>query len=511
MLSLLLLTLGTPLASAGGAGFVSVSASVSSGAEKISGVVNLADAGASGSVKVLYGTSASLGSASSAIVVTGDSAGSAKFAISLSGLIKSPYFYKVQLTSSGGNASTGLLTFVVPGLMSVDGYALPGGGKELVSVVVSSTGNATSTLAYGLTSTYGSTAPAATAVPSTGIATVNTTLSGLQPNTVYHLQATVVTNAGTFVSKDHTFTTGKAPYWHSAQTIDPGALLRSVSCAVADGFCGAIDGEGRYLTSSSMGSTWTSPVTYTTRPDLAPALSVSCVSASFCAATDSSLHVVRFNSAGIIATDTVTDTYNETVSCASATYCMTVDYNSGAHVFNGSTWTTLPGTRPESLYQVYTSCVSSAFCVAVSPTENPSYGERDAYIYNGVTWANKLVATDGWGLSSISCVSSKFCVAVGDGGPYIYDGTTWTRSNVRWPATYASESYLPPMGVVSCVSTSFCMAVSPAGAALVYDGTTWKSVPFPLPSGATVSSVSCASRSFCVALDGTSHAFLFGA
>ncbi|SDJ43867.1 hypothetical protein SAMN05444157_3364 [Frankineae bacterium MT45] len=212
VVSSLLIAIGAPIATGAGVSFGTVTASVVSGTEQISGVVNLAGAGATGSVTVLYGTSTSLGSSSSSVAVTGGSTASAKFSISLSGLIRSPYYYKVQLTSAGGNASTDFLTFVVPGLMSVDAYALPGIGRELISVGVSTTGSVTSTVSYGLTTSYGSTAPPSTAgVSQYSTATVNTTLAGLQPNTTYHVQATVVTNAGTFISKDHTFTTSPAP------------------------------------------------------------------------------------------------------------------------------------------------------------------------------------------------------------------------------------------------------------------------------------------------------------
>jgi hypothetical protein len=111
-------------------------------------------------------------------------------------------------------------------------------------------------------------------------------------------------------------------------------------------------------------------------------------------------------------------------------------------------------------------------------------------------------------LVSDSCVSATFCMAVGavgtDSGesPLAarWDGTTWSSLPVPLPAL------TPPLTVksvnqgdalldaVSCTSTDFCMAVGSDDGTdqtltEVWDGTAWSAVSSPTPSPTTVSPV----------------------
>ena len=112
--------------------------------------------------------------------------------------------------------------------------------------------------------------------------------------------------------------------------------------------------------------------------------------------------------------------------------------------------------------------------------------------------------------SSVSCVTSTFCMGTGSGllfgGGYyaeLWNGTTW--SPVSLPSTGSGS---PILGQVSCVSTSFCIAVggadtaSPGVAPLIlqWNGTAWITVTGAPTSGAALlTGVSCASTTFCVA------------
>jgi hypothetical protein len=127
-------------------------------------------------------------------------------------------------------------------------------------------------------------------------------------------------------------------------------------------------------------------------------------------------------------------------------------------------------------------------------------------------------------LTSVSCVSSTWCLAIGaldattgSVDPTItveeWNGTTWLPSAA--PATPSNASNTVFYGV-SCVSSTFCMAVGSyergSGTLALTDqwnGTAWSEVPVSPGSGIRVSqlrSVSCVSTSSCTAVgDGDKH------
>ena len=138
------------------------------------------------------------------------------------------------------------------------------------------------------------------------------------------------------------------------------------------------------------------------------------------------------------------------------------------------------------------SCVSSSFCVAVD-------NNGDSFVYNGISWSGGVIDLGG-SLSSVSCVSSSFCVAVDWGGDaLIYNGTSWSSSVIDAGGAVSS---------VSCVSRSFCIAVDQNNsAALLYNGISWFSIV--IDPGHVLNSVSCVSTSFCVAVDGRGAAVVY--
>ena len=73
------------------------------------------------------------------------------------------------------------------------------------------------------------------------------------------------------------------------------------------------------------------------------------------------------------------------------------------------------------------------------------------------------------------------------------------------PSTWLSPTLIDGgegLSSVSCTSTTFCMAVDSGGDALRYNGSTWSS-PSAIVSGEGLTSVSCTSTSsaFCIAVD----------
>ena len=74
-----------------------------------------------------------------------------------------------------------------------------------------------------------------------------------------------------------------------------------------------------------------------------------------------------------------------------------------------------PGTGSNNLSSV--SCVSSSFCVAVGNYNNGSAGQTLVEVWDGADWTVMASPSPGTGsnnLSSVSCVSASFCVAVGN-------------------------------------------------------------------------------------------------
>ncbi|WP_249012447.1 hypothetical protein [Conexibacter sp. DBS9H8] len=138
------------------------------------------------------------------------------------------------------------------------------------------------------------------------------------------------------------------------------------------------------------------------------------------------------------------------------------------------------------------SCPSPSFCIAVD-------GQGNALSFNGNSWSAPT-AIDSYALNAVSCPSVSFCVAVdGQGNALTFNGSSWSAADSIDTNGLESES---------CTSTSFCAAVDSSGYALTFNGSSWNSAgdianQNPLPS------VSCQSSSFCVAVDNQGNALTY--
>ena len=151
---------------------------------------------------------------------------------------------------------------------------------------------------------------------------------------------------------------------------------------------------------------------------------------------------------------------------------------------NSGTWSA-PVNIDGSDFLSSVSCTSSSFCVAVDASGN-------ALIWDGIAWSAPVNIDGSNDLASVSCSSSSFCVAVDHSDNALtWDGTSWSAPLAIDAGLYS----------VSCSSSSFCVAVN-AGSEVTWDGTSW-SAPLEIDSGGGgIYSVSCSSSSsFCVALD----------
>jgi hypothetical protein len=117
------------------------------------------------------------------------------------------------------------------------------------------------------------------------------------------------------------------------------------------------------------------------------------------------------------------------------------------------------------------SCVSSKYCVAVGLDENAEHSVKGGgaliQTWNGKTWTPSAPATpkgssDGQ-LVGVSCASAKSCVAVGgdftnSGGAALaesWNGSRWTLSRPPEP----EGSVVGELNQVSCTSAAHCIAV----------------------------------------------------
>lgn len=246
----------------------------------------------------------------------------------------------------------------------------------------------------------------------------------------------------------------------------------SVSCPTVR-FCLAVDA----LDSSAFvfnGSRW-NPAPRINDPGPSSPMgmaSVSCSSPKFCAAVDNGPNAFTFNGTSW-STATAIDPGNElgTVSCPSARFCAAVDYGPNVVTFNGTSWSKPSAIDPGSYLQAV-SCASAAFCVAIDRKGN-------AFTFDGSTWSASVSAdpdglTMGEGGISwpvVSCPASDFCAAVdGAGGDVVtFDGSDWSAPvNVDPQAAHSvGGPVLMFLMSVSCVSTRFCVAGDSVGDAFV--------------------------------------------
>ena len=314
--------------------------------------------------------------------------------------------------------------------------------------------------------------------------------------------------------------------WFILKSYPPAVYsLKSVSCTSST-FCVAVgnnsNNSGVALTSTDGGSTWTQG----SLPSAVINLNgVSCTSSTFCVAVGG-----NYNNSGVALTSTdggstwtqsslpsTVDVFYS-VSCTSSTFCVAVGSGStGAAAFTstdgGTIW--IRDSLPSTLYYLNgVSCTSSTFCVAVgnSSIYNKNYGLGVTLrsTDGGSAWTGGSNAPSANNVTSVSCTSSTFCVAVGEGSSGAValtstnGGGIWTQGSL--------PAYVVNLNGVSCTSSTFCVAVgndstnkfnNNSGEAFTstIGGFTWTQGSLSANVN-NLNSVSCTSSTFCVAVGG---------
>ena len=219
--------------------------------------------------------------------------------------------------------------------------------------------------------------------------------------------------------------------------------------------------------------------------------------------------------------DFASDLSFSSVSCTSATTCEAVGYSNYSQLdadqpdytlaasWDGSSWAlqqTVDVADPTDGGNDLTSvsCVTSSLCTAVGWDFNPEGGftgpQTLAEEWNGTTWTQEAMPTFTGGtaqLNSVSCTSATECLAVGSmNGQALaesWDGSTWTVQTTPDPSGAESSS----LAGISCSGTDSCDTVGSYSTstgnfafAESWDGTTWTLETTPAPAGAASSALS---------------------
>ena len=131
------------------------------------------------------------------------------------------------------------------------------------------------------------------------------------------------------------------------------------------------------------------------------------------------------------------------------------------------------------------SCPSTSFCMAIDT-------EGSAFHYDGKNWSAAETISSGHPLKSVSCASSSYCVAVDTSGyAFVYSDT--------WSTGSQFDTNGEPVSV-SCPSSSFCMVVDNNANSFVYNGKTWSDSE-SVGIASKLTAVSCTSDAECIAVD----------
>jgi hypothetical protein len=255
--------------------------------------------------------------------------------------------------------------------------------------------------------------------------------------------------------------------WSLPQKIFSGELFQ-ISCptngfcvlaVLGGGYCNDLTGVLGSCTLVLNDGTWSAvPVLQANgTPDAYAFAAISCATATFCMAADEMGGVYTFNgrswSEGVQPPVGLSSEYGpgQWISCVSASFCAASSGNS-VLTFDGSSW-----SAPQDLnFNVSSvSCVSPTDCVAVGPDHYYS-------LYNGELWSPFATVANG-GLSEVSCPNAGFCMAIGDftpGDALSFNGTSWSV-----PQQIDSTK---PLIAVSCPSENFCAAVDYRADVLIY-------------------------------------------
>lgn len=244
---------------------------------------------------------------------------------------------------------------------------------------------------------------------------------------------------------------------------------------------------------------WGAPSTIDTNQALD---SVSCPETTWCMAADSQGNVMEYDGSSWTTPASVGAKY---VSCPTETFCAAATFGQDLLTFNGTVWSTPSPVGPSGTTYLAVSCANPTLCVAL--------GNSGEAIFNGTTWSYGVRGEYSGIIDTVSCPTTSFCMAAGiDANSATYNGTDWTQAGQVVPPVGDTGA----SGAVSCEPSKWCMYVgngsqadngSELGYADAYSGSQWTGPVVIEPAGrADVDGVSCLPNGYCVAVDGSGDA-----
>ena len=212
------------------------------------------------------------------------------------------------------------------------------------------------------------------------------------------------------------------------------------------------------------------------------------------------------------------------VSCGTARSCVAVGAGSASddpliEMWNGTVWSMVPSPRVAAVADVLSSvsCTSSVYCVAVGNYNDAPKNRYLALIetWNGIAWSVTPSPDEGTetnSLSSVSCVSATSCVAVGtyqNKSTQVFGALVDSWNGATWlvtPSPVVSAVRNSYLNGVSCSNATRCVAVgytlaSDQLVSEVWNGTQWSIVPVPTKgTNRSLVGVSCSTPASCVAI-----------
>jgi hypothetical protein len=301
---------------------------------------------------------------------------------------------------------------------------------------------------------------------------------------------------------------------------------------------------------SGGGGTWSKPVVVGT-PHSNRLASVSCASTSFCVAVSENGFSYRYDGTAWTSGPNVGGEKGaslNSVSCSSPSLCVAVGPNGYVYGYDGMTW-----AAGQNVGHVLTSVWCTPYatgCFAVSQDgyfyetgQDSSYhlegrdpiagvtaiscgpiserllcevAARDGRVFGPLGGIHEIATLGSHNLTSLSCPSLGFCVAVDDAGSfYAY---SYEKSKFL-PGQRVDAVRRPVLTSISCPSSTtsarnFCAAVSEDGVAYLYDGRGWSSHRLGASRATDLTAVACPSgltgdSTFCVIVSRNGSTFTY--
>jgi hypothetical protein len=261
-----------------------------------------------------------------------------------------------------------------------------------------------------------------------------------------------------------------------------------------------------------------------------PFTAVSCPNKSLCVAVDTNGEVVWSRSPTRLAKYWGKARVDKTsggltgISCPSSKLCVAVDAGGNMIYSKNPSGGARKWSKPVKIDTALQSgggsvgfagisCASTGLCVAVDNSQNGGLLVSTNPTAGATAWRRTTIA-HGQELTSVSCTTNSFCVAVGTERFY--------STNVRgWARYWHQDGVAPGHGVLAaldCPLTTLCVgvgydnsttgeasaSVKPAGGAWVNRGI--QSRP-PAPTEGLADGVACPNSKFCVAVDSADNAY----